>query len=641
MKHVLLAGKLWLIPVLVLMTAACGDDDGPKGPSFPTDREPCADANPLRRALYGDLHVHTRFSFDAASYSNVLHPADAFRFGKGEVVRLAPLDADGNPTRELQLARPLDFLAVTDHAEFLGEVYQCTTPGSTGYDSTTCQIYRNPDLSGATELAIKLSVPGSPRFEDICGSDGKACIDAARTRWWEMQIAAEDAYDRTSSCQFTAFVGYEYTNTAGVSNMHRNVVFASSIVTELPISNFEAAYPEELWRALDAQCLSADTGCDAVVLPHNTNLSNGNMFVDVHPPSATELERRELDELRARLEPVAEIFQHKGDSECRNGFVGVNGDPDPLCDFEKLRPPDDEDCGDRTGSGGMRLGGCVHRLDFLRNILKEGLVQESRSGVNPYRLGFIGSTDTHNAAPGHVDEVMFAGHIGIVDDSPEERLGLGNITHDGVINNPGGLAVVWAEENSRPSIFAALKRRETFATSGPRMELRFFAGWDFDANLCTSTYDQIVQTGYDEGVTMGGQLLGPGTAPSFIVHGKADATPLERIQIIKGWLGADGMTYEKVFDVATSGENPTVDTNTCETTGAGWDAQCVVWTDPEFDASVSSFYYARIVENPTCRWSTRQCNALPPAGRPVGCDKAGIAKTIQERAWSSPIWYTP
>ncbi len=627
--------------LLVLVIASCGGESEPDGPQFPTDREACADNNPLRKPLYGDLHVHTRFSFDAASYDNVLHPSDAYKFGRGEVVRLAPLDADGNPTRTVQLSRPLDFLSVTDHAEFLGEVSQCTTPGSFGYDSTTCQIYRDPELSGATELAIRLSITGAGRFADICGADGQACLDSARTRWWEMQVAAEESYDRTSACTFTSFVGYEYTNTTGVSNLHRNVVFANTIVPEMPISHFEAAFPVELWSALDEQCVSAGTGCDAVVLPHNSNLSNGNLFHVAYPNNSTPEERRELAELRARFEPLAEIFQHKGDSECRNGLSGINGDPDPLCGFEKLRPPDDPDCGDAPGSGGMRLGGCVHRLDFLRNVLKEGLVEHSRNGVNPYQLGFIGSTDTHNATPGGVDEIMFPGHIGIVDDTPEERLGLGNITHDGIINNPGGLAAVWAEENSRPSIFAAFKRKETFATSGPRIELRFFAGWDFDANVCDGSYDQIVQTGYDEGVTMGATLPGSGTAPSFIVHATADETPLERIQIIKGWLGADGQAYERVFEVANTGANPTVDTDTCMSSGTGWDAHCVRWTDPEFDPTQTSFYYARVVENPTCRWSTLQCNAFPAGSEPKGCDNPNLEKAIQERAWSSPIWYTP
>jgi len=635
MKRVLVA------VVIAGWGGACGGGSKLDPPPFPTDREPCTDHDPLRRALFGDLHVHTRFSFDAAAYGNVLDPADAYAFGKGEAVMLPPLDADGNPTRAVQLSRPLDFLAVTDHSEFLGEVFQCTTPGSPGYDSTTCNIYRDPDLSGPTELAIRLSVTGAGRFEDICGADGERCLESAKTRWWAVQVAAEDAYDRTSACTFTSFVGYEYTNTTGVSNLHRNVVFKNTIVPKLPVSHFEAVYPSELWRELDKECVSAGTGCDVVLLPHNSNLSNGNLFYVQYPPDATPDERRELAELRARFEPVAEIFQHKGDSECRNGFPGVNADPDPLCAFEKLRPADDEVCGDPPGSGGMRLGGCVHRLDFLRNVLAEGLLEQSRNGVNPYRLGFIGSTDTHNATPGMVDETSFPGHVGVVDATPEDRLGYGNITHDGIINNPGGLAGVWAEENSRPSIFAAIKRRETFATSGPRIKVRFFAGWNFDANVCDGSYEQVVQTGYDDGVTMGSVLSGPGTSLSFVIHAQADELPLERIQVIKGWLGSDGKAYEKVFDVATTGAGPSVDENTCVPMGSGWQSHCVVWTDPEFDPSQPSFYYTRVVQNPTCRWSTLQCNEFDPLNRPAGCDDPNVAKVIQERAWSSPIWYVP
>lgn len=631
-------GALLLIVVVGCQGAPAGEDAGPT-----TAREPCEDHRPLRRALYGDLHVHTGFSFDAASYGNVLTPVDAYRFARGEAVGLAPLDGDGVPTRSTQIDRPLDFVGVTDHAEFLGEVSECTTPGSDSYDTETCVSYRDPDTNGAVLFALKLAVPGAPRFGDVCGPFDTICTEAARARWLAMQLAAEHAYDRTAACAFTSFVAYEYTNTAGVSNLHRNVVFASSIVPELPISMFEAPEPADLWRMLRDQCRSAGTGCDVIVLPHNSNLSNGNLFAPAYPDGMSVDEQRELAALRADMEPVVEVFQHKGDSECRDGFAGYDHEADPLCEHEKLRAVGFEDCGETPGAGGMRLEGCLHRLDFVRNVLKEGFRERARLGVNPYRLAFIGSTDTHNGTPGHVSERGFPGHVGVADDTPAKRLGRGNVTHDGIINNPGGLAAVWAEENSRPAIFAALRRRETFATSGPRIRLRLFGGWSFDEAVCAGDADATAAAGYDGGVPMGGELAPrPGDgAPSFVVWASADETPLERVQIVKGWYTDDGAVHERVFDARAAGQGASVDEATCELQTDGFDEACEVWTDPEFDPAVPAFYYARVVENPTCRWSTRECNALPEGERPAVCTDPAVPRTVRERAWSSPIWYEP
>jgi hypothetical protein len=635
-----------VVVVVVAAVWACnGPPSGPPAPAFPTQREPCADREPLRKALFGDLHVHTGFSFDAAAYDNILTPADAYRFARGESVGLAPLDAAGSPTRTAQLDRPLDFVGVTDHGEFLGEVYQCTTPGSESYDTPTCRLYRDPIENGALLFGVKMSVPASPRFADICGTGDSPCLTSARERWLDMQRHAEAAYDRTAACEFTSFVAYEYTNTAGVSNLHRNVVFRNSIVPELPVTMFEAPDPLDLWLGLDELCVQAGTGCDVVVLPHNSNLSNGNLFYVSYPRADTIEEERAFAKLRARMEPVVEVFQHKGDSECRSGFSTDDHEPDPLCEFEKLRPVGFDDCGLDPGSGGMRLDGCLHYLDFVRNALKEGLREQARIGVNPYRLGFIGSTDTHNGTPGNVASADFPGHIGRVDATPAERLGVGNVTHDGIINNPGGLAAVWAEENSRDAIFDALRRRETFATSGPRMTVRLFGGWDFGAAECALPHDDMVRAGYDRGVPMGGELtdLPAGAAPAFLVHAARDAIPIERVQIVKGWYTADGRMRERVYDVALSGATPApaVDPDTCEPSGAGLAEPCVAWTDPDFDPSEAAFYYARIVENPTCRWSARECLALAPADRPPGCDDPSIPDVVQQRAWSSPIWYAP
>jgi hypothetical protein len=331
--------------------------------------------------------------------------------------------------------------------------------------------------------------------------------------------------------------------------------------------------------------------------------------------------------------------------ECMNGLAGVLGEPDELCNFEKVRSPDSPDCGEGTGAlGAIRLG-CVSKLDFVRNVLLEGLKEEERLGVNPYRLGILASTDTHNATGGAVAEDRYVGHHGNQDDDPQKRSAPGKI-----INNPGGLAAVWAEENSRDAVFEALKRRETFGTSGPRMAVRFFGGWDYPEDMCEAS--DFVEKGYERGTPMGGDLPPRpqgAAAPGFAVmamreadFGQTEGTPLQRLQIIKGWLNLEGDPVQKVFDVAGDPNNgASVDLDTCEAVGDGFDTLCTVWSDPEFDPRERAFYYARVVENPTCRWSTYDCIRLPMEERPDHCSDPDIDKTIQERAWTSPIWYRP
>jgi hypothetical protein len=342
------------------------------------------------------------------------------------------------------------------------------------------------------------------------------------------------------------------------------------------------------------------------------------------------------------MEPVAEVFQHKGDSECRNGFPGI--EDDPACVFEKLRYPEDVVCRDEMpGAGGMRLTGCVHRLDFVRNALLTGMAEGLRMGVNPYTLGFIGSTDTHNGTPGHVASAGFPGHVGIVDGHPEGRLGQGNATHDGIINNPGGLAGVWALENSRDAIFEAIRRRETFATSGPRMTPRLFGGWGFGEGLCDDP--ERIRRGYAEGVPMGAQLGSPTSeAPRFLVETERDSERmgLQRLQIVKGWVGDDGQLQYRVYDVAGDAQTGAdYDPTGCGAQTAGFDHLCSVWVDPEFEPQRPAFYYARTLAVPVCRWSALECARLPAADQPEGCRDNEIPKTVQHRAWASPIWYAP
>jgi hypothetical protein len=612
-------------------------------------RDDCDDFDVLRRPFFGDLHVHTTYSFDAVSGDVRTGPRDAYRFAQGEAIPLPPYDGLGTPLRSAQIGRPLDFAAVTDHSELFGEVQTCLTPGLPGYDSDECADYRAdiPQLDQFVSPGIQLfafnylALPGPIRFEPVCGVGAVDCLAQASLVWQDTQAAAEEFYDRTASCGFTTFVAYEWTGNTGVQNLHRNVIFRNTVVPPLPISYVEQPNARLLWNALKAQCLDPANGCDVLAIPHNSNLSNGIMFRPLNqgqPLTAADAA------FRAAMEPVVEVTQHKGDSECRTGVL-TN---DELCGFEKW--------------SGVRIGlppsdpQTYTPLLFVRNALKEGLVQEQLIGVNPFRLGMIGSTDSHNSTPGAVREDDYQGALGTRDATPALMMapnaGLGVI--GGAESNPGGLAVVWAEENSRDALFDALRRREVYATSGPRPLVRFFAGELADV-ACDRA--DLVTRAYETGTPMGGELgpvLGE-ASPRFAVLASKDpgepgvpGTPLQRIQIVKGWVDASGTAQEQVFEVAGDPMNgATVDTATCATSGPGSDSLCAVWTDPQFDREERAFYYARVIENPVCRWSTRLCNAqgvdcsgVPPAGLEECCNP-DVPKTIQERAWTSPVWYRP
>ena len=277
----------------------------------------------------------------------------------------------------------------------------------------------------------------------------------------------------------------------------------------------------------------------------------------------------------------------------------------------------------------MRLWGCVHRLDFLRNVLSEGLQEERRIGINPYKLGFIGSTDTHNGTPGHVSTENFMGHVGVVDATPEGRLGEGTVTHDTLENNPGGLAAVWATENSRDAVFDALRRKETYATSGPRISLRFFGAQELPTELCAD--ESRIAVAREKGVPMGGTLSSGAT---FFVEATADATPLSHVEIIKGWIDADGKSHQDVISLSAPAD-ASVDPSTCAR--GGWVREDLYGLDGPSPVE-NAFYYARVLEVPTCRWSQRECIAFSEAERPSGCVESHIEQTVQQRAWSSPIW---
>jgi len=623
----------------LIVLAGCGK------PTYVEPRLPCAQHDANRSVFFGDLHVHTTYSFDVNAFEVRNTPVDAYRFARGATLTLPPLDADGNGTRSVKLERPLDFAAVTDHSEFLGEVEACTTPGANGYDSPTCTTFRAGSNQAIVSFAFNLTNQDPVRSEDLCGRDGKGCSSNAGAVWARIQSAAENAYDKTAACSFTSFVAYEYTAATNYSTLHRNVIFANDHVPA-PTTYFEQPSPQGLWKQLKATCLDgAIPGCDVLAIPHNPNESNGHMFVVEYPGASGVDEQKAQAQQRSEMEPLVEIYQHKAASECMNGIGATLGAPDEQCSFEAPRRNPVTDCGDSTGVGGVTRLGCFSSLDFVRGALLAGLAENERLGVNPYRLGIIASTDTHNGTPGLTDERDFVGHRGTDDDTAAKRLGNGSLTPGGIEFSGGGLTAVWAEENSRPSLFAALRRREVYGTSGPRLTVRFFGAPSLPADLCSDP--NLVSKAYAAGVPMGSVLPKLGTAPSFVVAALRDpgtpshpSVPLQRIQIVKGWRDAAG-NHQAVYDIGGNPNNGASVDADCTPHGAGDDSLCAVFTDPDFHATDNAFYYARVLENPTCRWSTYECNALALADRPASCTDPTIPKTVQERAWTSPIWYSP
>jgi hypothetical protein len=632
---------------LLALANVGGCNSQPPAPPYVEPRADCAQRNPQKSVFYGDLHVHTSYSFDAHMFDVITTPSDAYRFARGESVALPPLDDQGNGTRMVHLDRPLDFAAVTDHSEFLGEVEECTLPDAPAYGSPNCVTFRNGGNLGVTTFGILLTAAEPTRFADVCGPDNSECAKRSSDAWGREQSAAEEAYDRTSACQFTSLVAYEYSGAPDFSTMHRNVIFRTDRVPS-PVTYMEQPTPQQLWQQLQATCLDGLPGCDVLAIPHNSNESNGNMFWVEYPGANSPTDEQAQAAQRVRLEPLVEIYQHKAASECMNGLAGVLGATDEQCAFEAPRRDPIVDCGDMPGADGIVRRGCFSRLDFVRGVLLEGMKEEIRIGVNPYQLGIIASTDTHNGTPGMTDEWSFQGHRGLDDDTPAKRLGTGNLTPGGVEFGPGGLAAVWAEENTRPAIFDALRRRETYGTSGPRITVRFFGGWSLSDGICDDP--ALIDKAYAGGVPMGG-TLGPrpdgAAAPLLVVSALRDpgtamrpGAPLERIQIVKGWIDG-GDAHQQVFDVAGGPTGATVDLATCTASGPGHDGLCAAWRDPVFDPAQHAYYYARVLENPTCRWTTFTCNALAPADRPPSCTDPNEPRTIQERAWTSPIWYRP
>lgn len=576
-----------------------------------------AEPNPLKNAYFGETHMHTALSLDAFIGGARLMPSDSLRFAKG-----APVVVNGQIK---QLDRPLDFAAVSDHVEYLGEMYSTIFPDAPGHLQADLIQLRNLQTLEDKQNWFYKYVVANNRGDNPSHPGFYQGPETTKSGWQIIRDAAEDHNDPG---QFTAFVAFEWSAAPDGGNMHRNVIFRDSTVPDLPFSSYDSNNVEDLWAWLQQ---AESDGATSLAIPHNSNASKQKMFpVEDSFGNALTVEWAET---RARWEPLIEMMQIKGNSEVHEAFWTS----DEFSDFEN------------ANSIQKNSDRYFHKRDFVREGLKLGLAEEQALGVNPYQLGFIGGTDNHNGLMSDVAEDEFIGGHGPEDGSVERRrtAGVGGWI-DGVDLSIGSLAGVWAEENTRASIWDAMKRRETFATSGPRIKVRMFGGSGLDPSV--SDPGVMVKDGYTNGVPMGGDLPAGDAAPVFTVYAEKDpdGANLDRIQIIKGWVGADGETHEKIIDVTWSGDRApdadgklppvgnTVDLATAlYTNDIGASTLIGVWADPDFDPREGAFYYARAIEIPTPRWTTYDAvrNGLPLL--------PNVKATIQERAWGSPIWYGP
>jgi hypothetical protein len=583
------------------------------------------------QVYWGDTHVHTSNSLDARALGATLGPEEAFRFARGEEVTSA--------TRlRVKLSRPLDWLVVADHSDAMGAMNEIIAGNPMLLKDPQVRKWHQMILEGG-ESAYEATMDVIATF-----SQGKTPEVLKDTEFigsiWEAYLETADEFNDPGT--FTAMIGYEWTSTENGNNLHRNVLYRddSSVARRmLPFTAAESFNPEDLWRWMDRY--EAETGGRVLAIAHNGNLSNGLMFPDINPETGEPLTRAYV-EARNLWEPLYEVTQMKGDGETH-----------------PLLSPDDElaDYGtwDKGNLGPISKEDRMLQYEYAREALKNGLKWEAELGTNPYKFGMVGSTDSHTSLT-TAEEDNFFGKAVHKEPSAHRMekpvYQFGDITVMGWEQMAAGYAGVWATDNTREALWDAMKRREVYATTGSRMLVRFWGAWDFEAADANSRLP--AEAGYGKGVPMGGELRAApaGTAPSFLVAALKDpySGNLDRIQIVKGWLDATGKTHEKVYDVVwgdadrrrpgPDGKLPPVG-NTVDVANATWantigDPELIaVWKDPDFDASQRAFYYARVIEIPTPRWTAYDVKRF---GVTAGDE---VPMTIQERAYTSPIWYTP
>ena len=587
------------------------------------------------QVFFGDTHLHTSYSTDAGLFGNTLGPEEAYRFAKGELV----VSSLGVKAR---LEQPLDFLVVADHAENLGlsPMLAESNPIVMNHEwgKEIAKLYQSGDLGAAyTMWGLAVSEDKDPFAGD----------DRMQSTAWQHIIDAAEAHNAPNT--FTAFIGFEWTSTPSGNNLHRNVIFrdnADKTSQVLPFSVYDSKDPEDLWAYMADY--EKKTGGKALAIAHNGNLSNGLMFDDVTLGDKKPIDQDYADR-RMKAEPLYEVTQIKGDGET-HPLLSAN---DEFADYGTW---------DKGSFQAPKEEGMIEK-EYARQAFLRGLQYEEKLGANPFKFGIVGSTDAHTSIASTTEDNNFSkASVGEPVSGNRDRL---DSMITGFLPDPqgrdyaiysrsslaSGLAAVWARENTREALWDAMARKEVYATTGTRLTVRVFAGWDFEESDLLR--HDFARYGYANGVPMGGDLTGaePQAAPRFLVHAAKDANwaNLDRIQIIKGWTDGDGNAHERVYDVAVSGNRTIGKDGRCkEPVGNTVDAEeaafdnsigapllSAYWQDPEFDSGQRAFYYVRVLEIPTPNWTTYDAKHFGtelPEGVPV---------SIQDRAYSSPIWYTP
>ncbi len=624
-----------VLPALAQDAGTLGKDAADRAHQRPPAYSPYVGRDFPTRPFFGDTHLHTSFSMDAGAFGARLGPMDAYRFAQGEEV----VSSTGQPVK---LSRPLDFLVVADHSDnmgffpdlFAGKPDLVADPtGRKWYD----MIQSGKGGEAAMQIIVAFSHGTFPK--DLMYFPGTRPYHSA----WQETVAAAEHHNDPG--HFTAFIGFEWTSNTGGNNLHRNVIFrdngdkASQVEPFTVYPPYGSDNPVDLWKWMEAY--EQKTGGNVLAIAHNGNLSNGLMFPTV------EAFGKKLDsgyvETRAKWERLYEATQTKGTGEA-HPFLSPN---DEFANFEIW------DKGNLDGSVAKTKE--MLEFEYVRSAYKNGLKLEKEFGTNPYKFGLVGSSDAHNSLTA-LEEDNFFGKTVPQEPSPHRMTAA-------FIDNPktgvkvmdwevsaSGYAAVWAKENTRESLWDAMQRKETYATTGPRMIVRFFGGWDFGPGDAENRMPAGI--GYAKGVPMGGDLgeAPEGKSPTFLVAALKDpiGANLDRYQIVKGWLDKDGKLQEKVYDVAWSGDRkagadgklpPVGDSvdvaNATWTNTIGAPELIAVWQDPDFDASQSAFYYGRVIEIPTPRWTAYDAKRFGVKAL------SGTTMTLQERAYTSPIWYTP
>ncbi len=597
---------------------------------------PYAGRNFPTQVFWGDTHLHTGMSMDAGAFGARLGPDDAYRFARGE-------ELVSSTGLRVKLSRPLDFLVVADHSDNMGFFPRLFAGDATLLVDPTGKRWYEMIQKGGQE-GVKVAVEVIVAFSQNKFPPALASLPGSQAyrSAWETTIKAADQYNEPG--KFSAFIGYEWTSNTGGNNLHRVLIYrddgvkASMTEPYTTLKPLGSDNPRDLWKWM--QAYEQKTGGRILAIAHNGNLSNGIMFPIVESFTGRNVDQT-YAQTRAKWEPLYEVTQIKGDGET-HPFLSPN---DELADYETW------DQGNLDLSVAKTKD--MLQYEYARSALRIGLQLEQELGINPYKFGMIGSTDSHTGLATAEEDNFFGKHSG-AEPSPKRwehpMAQVGDKKYEGWSMVSSGYAGVWATENTREAIWDAMMRKETYATTGPRMFVRFFGGFDFEARDAKSRTPATI--GYEKGVPMGGDLRNApkGKAPSFLVAALKDPIGgnLDRIQIVKGWLSKDGKTNEKVYDVVWSG-NRKLDAkgelasvgNTVDVANATWTnsigaAELItVWKDPDFDPKQRAFYYARVIEIPTPRWTAYDAKRF---GIKMSKD---VPMITQERAYTSPIWYTP